>query len=1178
MRIINQRSKIYAGMYVLALSILMSCTQQKTVEFFVSPTGNDANPGTEAAPFQTLEKAKESVRARLSETPGKQVVVTIKGGVYNLEKPVVFSAGDSGTEEFPVVYKAAEGEKPVFTGSRELKSWQLLSNAEKLKILPPEARGKIYVTDVKAAGISDFGDPTETGKRPELFSNGQMQTLARWPNKGFVHAGLAKGKTEHAPTYIEKHGTVEGVFEYLGNRQDRWAAENDARLGGYWYWDWSDEYQKVKKTDTRTKTIYLCEPYHYYGYRDSLRYFGLNLFCEIDQPCEWYLDRTDGLLYWFPPEGVNPDQSNVTFSVFSAPFMVEMKDCSNVVLEGLTFQEGRGSAIYIGEGKNCLLSGCRIERFGKDGIHIDGGEGHGISGCLLQYFGCSGIDIKGGDRKTLTPANHFIENTVVGYFSLYKRTYEPAVYAEGCGIRINNNRFGYSSSSAMRLEGNDFTIEYNEVSHVVNESDDQGGIDIYYNPSYRGLVIRYNRWSDIRGGTNCGAAGVRLDDMISGVTIFGNIFERCGALHFGGVQIHGGKDNIVENNLFYNCSAAVSFSKWKEDRWLEELEKPVMKKKLYEEVDINSALYQSRYPELKNIRTGINVNTIKNNLLVDCDKIFIGGEENEITENNSSVSSEGKTVENFCSPELLKNYGMQPIPVGKIGPKNNKWINEKNITTGIQAQEYNILRFGAKPDGQTISTKAIQSAIDQLSEAGGGKLIIPAGKFLTGSLQMKSDVHLYLEKGAVLLGSPNPYHYSELKMPGRPETEKKDDNSQMALLVAYKADNITISGEGKIDGQGRALALNIDSLHHIGERVDPHYNIHDMRPNETMRPKLFRFSTCTNVRISGLELQNSACWGLSFELCHNLKIDGVKVLNRAYWNNDGMDISDCRNVSITNCDVNSADDGICLKSYYPGYADDSIYIANCTIRTSASAVKFGTASYGGFKNVTIKNLKIYDTFRSAIAIESVDGAGIENIEVSDIVAKNTGNAIFIRLGHRGGKTPGSIKNVYIHDMKVQVAFGRPDIDYDMRGPAVNFFHNPFPSSITGIPEDEVENIRIENVEITYPGRASKGMAYVPQSRLSQVPEQINDYPEFHMFRELPSWGFYVRHAKDITFKNVTVATQKPDFRPACVFDDVQGVKMDNVNMNQGEEKTQIVLRNVTAEKINVKPELIKTVN
>lgn len=499
------------------------------------------------------------------------------------------------------------------------------------------------------------------------------------------------------------------------------------------------------------------------------------------------------------------------------------------------------------------------------------------------------------------------------------------------------------------------------------------------------------------------------------------------------------------------------------------------------------------------------------------------------------------------------------------------------ISIGAQAKEYSVLDFGVKADGQTLNTKNLQTAIDRVSESGGGKLIFPEGTFLTGSLQLKSNVHLYFKSGAVLLGSTNPYHYTELKMLGRPVSEKKDDNSQMALLVAYKAENIAVEGEGKIDGQGRVLALTIDSLHHIGERIDPNYNKYNLRPNETMRPKLFRFSTCNGVRVSGLELQNSACWGLSFELCRNLHIDGVKVLNRAYWNNDGMDITDCRNVRVTNCDVNSADDGICLKSYYPGYANDSIYIANCTIRSSASAIKFGSASYGGFKNVTIKDIKVYDTFRSVIAIESVDGAEIENIEVSNIEAKNTTNAIFIRLGHRGGKQPGSIKNIYIHDMNVQLAFGRPDIEYDMRGPAINFFHNPFPSSITGIPGHNVEEVRIENVRITHPGRASKGMAYVPLSRLEQVPEQVKEYPEFHMFRELPSWGFFVRHVDNITFKNVVLTVKKDDFRPAYVFDDVRELNMNNVSINDKDQKSQVILKNVLDPKLTVKSDLIKIV-
>jgi len=473
---------------------------------------------------------------------------------------------------------------------------------------------------------------------------------------------------------------------------------------------------------------------------------------------------------------------------------------------------------------------------------------------------------------------------------------------------------------------------------------------------------------------------------------------------------------------------------------------------------------------------------------------------------------------------------------------------------------YNIVDFGAVADGITLNTQAIQTAIDAASKNEGGKVLIPKGRFLSGSIKMKSNVDLFIEDGAVFLGSTNPYDYTAMDSEGRPKSPKNDDNSQLALILANKAHNISLSGKGLIDGQGRSLSLNIDSLHHAGINVDPNYDHANMRPSETVRPKLFRFSQCEDVAITDLNIKNSSAWGLSFELCSNLTIDNIQLTNRAYWNNDGIDITDSKNVRITNNDINSADDGICLKSYYPGYFNDDIYIANNTIRSSASAIKFGTASIGGFKNVTIENIKIYDTFRSAIAIESVDGGFIENIDIRNITATNTGNAIFIRLGHRSGETPGTIKNVHIKDMKVQIPFGRPDIDYDMRGPAVPFFHNPFPSSITGLSGHNVENVVLENIEVSHPGRASKGMAYVPLGRLDQVPENKENYPEFDMFRELPAWAFYVRHAKELTFQNIDLKLENEDFRPAFVFDDVSDIIMKKVTMPDA-NNSQIILYN-----------------
>jgi polygalacturonase len=492
------------------------------------------------------------------------------------------------------------------------------------------------------------------------------------------------------------------------------------------------------------------------------------------------------------------------------------------------------------------------------------------------------------------------------------------------------------------------------------------------------------------------------------------------------------------------------------------------------------------------------------------------------------------------------------------------------------SKEFLITNYGAKADGKTLNTIAIQKAIDAAFDDKGGIVVFPKGQFLSGSIQLKTNVSLYLEDGAVLLGSTNPKDYFKMDFSGRPDSPKKDDNSQMALLLVHKAKNIKLFGKGKIDGQGLQLALTIDSLHHAGIAVDPNYSIRRNRPNETMRPKLFRFSQCNNVVIENLEVGAASCWGLSFELCSNLILDRLKIVNRSYWNNDGIDITDCKNVKITNCDLDTADDGICLKSYYPGYANDGIYIANCTIKSSASAIKFGTASYGGFKNVVIKDIQVFDTFRSAIAIESVDGAEIENIEVSNINAVNTGNAIFIRIGHRDGLKAGSIKNVSIKDVKVQVPFGRPDINYDLRGPEVDFFHNSFPSSIVGIPEYKIENVSLENISISYPGRATKGMAYVPLSRLDQIPEKINNYPEFSMFGELPAWAFYVRHVNGISFKNIKVSLDDADFRPAFVFDDVQNLSMEKMDLPEAKNE-QVVLKNVVESKIDLKETNIKTI-
>ncbi len=467
-------------------------------------------------------------------------------------------------------------------------------------------------------------------------------------------------------------------------------------------------------------------------------------------------------------------------------------------------------------------------------------------------------------------------------------------------------------------------------------------------------------------------------------------------------------------------------------------------------------------------------------------------------------------------------------------------------------QDFNIDQFGAVGGGNILNTVYIQQAIDKAYEKGGGTVTIPKGIFLSGSIILKSHVNLRLLKGATLLGSTNPFDYRKIS----------DHN---ALILADSSDNISITGQGTIDEQGLQLALALDSLYHAGKITHPKYNTYRMRPPSAIRPDIINFNYCRDVKVKNVTIKNGAGWVTKYGQCENLTIDGVKIISTAYWNNDGMDICDCRNVRITNCFVNSADDGICLKSYSPENYNDSIYIYNCVIRSSASAIKLGTDSRGGFKNIRIKKIKIYDTFRSAIAIESVDGGIIDSLYISDIQADNTGNAIFIRLGHRNSDEKfGMVKNIFIKNIKVTVPFGRPDIKYDIRGPALPFFHNTFPASITGIPGHDIENVTLSNIEITYPGRGTKGMAYIPLSRLEQVPEKKSDYPEFSMFGELPAWGLYVRHVNGLTLKNIKLNVEAKDYRPAYVFDEAENIKVADSGICTGNDSRQLVLDNVSA--------------
>ncbi len=461
--------------------------------------------------------------------------------------------------------------------------------------------------------------------------------------------------------------------------------------------------------------------------------------------------------------------------------------------------------------------------------------------------------------------------------------------------------------------------------------------------------------------------------------------------------------------------------------------------------------------------------------------------------------------------------------------------------TGFGDGTFNIKDYGAVGDGETLNTKAIQRAIDACSAAGGGKVWIPAGRFVIGTVQVKSNVTVSLDYGAELLGSQNKKDYPIENL--RPARE---GNSE-CLLYAEDATNIRFEGLGVIDGRGQP--------EFFPKRAGP--------GGRDDRPRLIRFENCENLTFSGLTYKNPAFWGIHLIDCRNVHFTGVTVrMRNNHSNNDGLDIDGCENVLIENCDIVSGDDAICLKSSLNPCRN--IVVRDCIVSSATAAVKFGTSSYGGFIDVDISNCYFYDCPMGAVKLQSVDGARLENISISRIVMEDVGSPLFVRLGNRGrtytkntytgtrvlnegkseGAGVGSIKNIRMSDVVAKVSYldrvAAAKSPYKVlefeEGSELSEKEKGMagPIMITGIPGHYIEDIVLENIEISYPGLGSK------EDAKREVPEDIARYPEQFFFGPLPAWGAYIRHAKNVTFKNVKMNVRAPDARERIVLVGVEG--------------------------------------
>jgi hypothetical protein len=640
----------------------------------VAPRGSERGDGSAKKPFATLERARDEIRARRKSgsLPAGGFAVLVHGGEYQVSQTFSVTESDSGTEAAPVVFRAAPGERPVFSGGVRLNGWRKLSDADGYPQLPAECRSQIWIMDLRAQGITNLlplklggfasGNEFRTHPAHELFFDGQAVSLARGPNEGFLH--ISKIAVEDGTKGYDRKGSKTGKFYCDSDRLRRWANEPDLLLYGYWFWDWADSYERVASVDAEQRLITLAQPWHTYGFSVGAPFYAVNALSELDVPGEWYLDRSGGRVLLYAPS--DPRKATIELSRFDQP-MLNLEDVSWVSFAGLTWELGSADAIHIKGGAHCLFAGCIVRQFAGNGIEIHGGQHHGLRSCDIYSMGRGGTAVSGGNRKTLERGDHFVENCDIHDLSRIDHTYTPAVILDGVGNRIAHNRMHDIRSSAMRVGGNDHLVEYNEVYNAVTESDDQGGVDMFGNPTFRGNVYRFNYWHHIGNwrGTGdqpkCGQAGIRLDDAICGTRIFGNVFERCsaGKLGFGGVQIHGGKDNVIENNLFLECSAMVSCSPWDEKRWHDYVAKAL------DSQEIDRALYEQRYPELSDLANHANLNHIRRNLGWRCGELLRRAPQNVDATDNVMLSE----TEFSWNPERfrLNRPGFERIPFEEVG-------------------------------------------------------------------------------------------------------------------------------------------------------------------------------------------------------------------------------------------------------------------------------------------------------------------------------------------------------------------------------------------------------------------------------------------------------------------------------------------------------------------------------
>ncbi len=547
--------------------------------FYVDPDGSDSNDGSCASPFATIEKARDAVVALQSQKvlPQEEIVIYLCDGEYLRTDPLLLTKDHSGTNKAPIVYRACPGQEPRIIGGKRLDpSWftTVESDSPVWARLDSAARGNLMQADLAAHGITDYGifrDGQGYGRglvsHMELFFNRQRMELGRWPNAAAPGTSAYDNGEDFAQVAAE---LSDMAFQYSGTRPSRWTQASDPLVFGHWQWAWADRYLKLVGINTDSKILYVDWGT---GFGSNVPqqdhpWYALNLLEEIDVPGEWYMDRSSGILYFWPPESLTGSEMYVSMlgeegagTDRLGKAVIEMEDTSYITLDGLIIEICRYDGVKIKGGHHNVVKNCTIRNTGSVGVDIVGGHHNGVSGSYLHDLSNRGISLFGGDRYTLTPCYNYAHNNYIHDFSAWCRTYSPAIQTCGDGSLVSHNVIHSAAQSAIMGGGwyrefgkpTNCIYEYNEIYDVCRDADDSGATSWAWGWNNQGQIFRYNFVHDIHsrwgvwGVREHGVHGSYQDGCNSSFHYYGNIWYD---IDNRGIVFNGGRDNTVDNNIF----------------------------------------------------------------------------------------------------------------------------------------------------------------------------------------------------------------------------------------------------------------------------------------------------------------------------------------------------------------------------------------------------------------------------------------------------------------------------------------------------------------------------------------------------------------------------------------------------------------------------------------------------